>query len=171
MTNVQGDQAPPERQKMLKRFENSFKDRRRRIHELTDTVGTSYGICQEILTENFNMRLITLKFVPRILTNDRKQRRVNGCLELRENANEDPTFICRIITGDESWIYGYDPETRQQSSQWKSPQSPRAKMAQQVRSSTKSILIVFFYLKGIVQREFVPPNTAASPDFYRTMTF
>jgi hypothetical protein len=29
--------------------------------------------------------------------------------------------------GDESWIYRYDPETKQQSSQWKRPQSPRAK--------------------------------------------
>jgi hypothetical protein len=29
--------------------------------------------------------------------------------------------------GDERWIYGYDPETKQQSSQWKSPQSPLAK--------------------------------------------
>jgi hypothetical protein len=45
--------------------------------------------------------------------------------------------------GDESWIYGYDPETKQQSLQWKSPQSPRAKRARQVCSSTKSMLIVF----------------------------
>jgi hypothetical protein len=36
--------------------------------------------------------------------------------EPREKANEDPTFISRIITGDESWIYGYDPEAKQQSS-------------------------------------------------------
>jgi hypothetical protein len=47
--------------------------------------------------------------------------------------------------GDESWIYGYDPEKKQQSSQWKSPQSLRAKKAQQVQSSTKSTLIVFFF--------------------------
>jgi hypothetical protein len=33
------------------------------------------------------------------------------CLELQEEANEDPPFICRITTGDKSWIYGYDPET------------------------------------------------------------
>ncbi|PNF34008.1 hypothetical protein B7P43_G04649 [Cryptotermes secundus] len=45
--------------------------------------------------------------------------------------------------GDESWIYGYDPETKQQLSQWKSPQSPRVKEAWQVWSSTKSMLIVF----------------------------
>jgi hypothetical protein len=31
-------------------------DRLRTIHELADTVGVSYGVCQEILTENVNMR-------------------------------------------------------------------------------------------------------------------
>jgi hypothetical protein len=30
----------------------------RTIHKLTDTVGISYGVCQEILTENLNMRRI-----------------------------------------------------------------------------------------------------------------
>jgi histone-lysine N-methyltransferase SETMAR len=116
---------------------------RRTIHEVADTVGISYGVCQAILTENMNMRHIAAKFVPRLLSNDQKQRRVNMCLELREKANEDPTFISRITTGDESWIYGYeyDPETKQQLSLWKSPQSPRAKKARQVRSSTNSMLI------------------------------
>jgi hypothetical protein len=33
-------------------------DHRRTIHELTDTVGVSYGVCQEILTEKWNMRRI-----------------------------------------------------------------------------------------------------------------
>jgi hypothetical protein len=30
-------------------------DCHRTIHELADTVGVSYGVCQEILTENFNI--------------------------------------------------------------------------------------------------------------------
>jgi hypothetical protein len=33
-------------------------DLRRTIHELADTVGIIYGVCQEILTENLNMRRI-----------------------------------------------------------------------------------------------------------------
>jgi hypothetical protein len=33
-------------------------DRHRTIHELADNVGISYGVCQEILTENLNMRRI-----------------------------------------------------------------------------------------------------------------
>jgi hypothetical protein len=37
------------------------------------------------------------------------------CLELQEKAKKDQTFISRIITGDKSWIYDYDPETKQQT--------------------------------------------------------
>ncbi len=27
-------------------------------------------------------------------------------------------LLDQVITGDESWFVGYDPETKQQSSQW-----------------------------------------------------
>jgi ribosomal protein S25 len=33
-------------------------DRHQTMHELADTVGISYGVCQEILTENLNMSCI-----------------------------------------------------------------------------------------------------------------
>ena len=33
-----------------------------------------------------------------------------------DSKNSDPDFINAIITGDESWLYGYDPETKSQSS-------------------------------------------------------
>jgi transposase len=68
--------------------------------------------------------------------------------------------------GDKSWICGYDPETKQRSLQWKSTQSPTAKMARQIRSSTTSMLIVSFDVKGIVHHEFVPPNIMFNSDFY-----
>jgi hypothetical protein len=84
------------------------------IHELSDSVGITYGICQEILTENLYMHGIAAKFVPRLLTNDQKQWRINMCLEPWETVNRDPPYISTIITSDESWIYGYDPETKQQ---------------------------------------------------------
>jgi hypothetical protein len=140
--------------------ELTHEDCRWTIHELADTVGICYEVCQEILTENLNMRHTAIKSVSQLLTIDQKQRRVNMYLELWGKANKDTTFIPRIITGDESWIHGYDPETKQQSSQRKSQQSPRAKKAWQARSSTKSMLIVFFY------HEFVPPNTMVNSDFY-----
>jgi hypothetical protein len=59
----------------------------RTIHELADTVGISYGVFQEILTENSTMPRIATKFVPWLLTNDQKKWRINMCLELGEKAN------------------------------------------------------------------------------------
>lgn len=59
-------------------------DRRLMIHDLADNVGISYGVCQEILTENLNTRRIAAKFVPRLLTKDQMEQRMNVCLELRE---------------------------------------------------------------------------------------
>ena len=29
-----------------------------------------------------------------------------------DSTNSDPDFMNTIITGDESWVYGYDPETK-----------------------------------------------------------
>jgi hypothetical protein len=36
-------------------WEFIHEDHHRTIHEFTDTIGISYGVCQEILTENLNM--------------------------------------------------------------------------------------------------------------------
>jgi hypothetical protein len=55
-----------------------------------------------------------------------KQQCVSVWEELRQIATDDATFLSRVMTGDESWIYGYDPEAKQQSSQWENPNSPRA---------------------------------------------
>jgi hypothetical protein len=75
---------------------------------------------------------------------DQKQQRVNICKELHQIASDDATFLSRVITGDESWTYGHEPETKQQSSQWKSLNSPRLKKVRQVKSKLKSMLISFF---------------------------
>ena len=84
------------------------------------------------------------------------QQRVTVCTELRQLASDDESLLSRVITGDESWVYGYDPETKRQSSQWRSPASPRPKKAIRAKSNLKSMIITFFDIKGIVHKEFVP---------------
>jgi len=103
--------------------------RRRTIKDIASIVNVSYGTVQTILTCDLNMHCVVTKFVPMFLTPEQKERRVAICQELRRRVLDDPSFMSRVITGDESWVYGYDPETEQQSSQLKSPGSPRPKKA------------------------------------------
>jgi hypothetical protein len=39
-----------------------------------------------------------------------------------------------LQTGDETWVYCFDPDTKQRSSHWKSMSSPHAKNASQVKN-------------------------------------
>jgi len=52
------------------------------------------------------------KFVPHLLTDDQKENHVEISQELLANANSNENFLNKIITGDETWVYGYDVETK-----------------------------------------------------------
>ena len=101
---------------------------------------------KKILTTDLNRRRVSAKFVPRVLTIEQKQQLLSFSLELSDHAASDSSFLGNIITGDETWVYGYDSETRVQSSQWKSLSSPCAKKSLQSRSNIKVMMTVFFDL-------------------------
>jgi histone-lysine N-methyltransferase SETMAR len=129
-------------------------------------MGIGYGTCQRILTAELSMHHVVAKFVPRILIAAQKQQHVNVCEKLHQIASDNATFLSRVITGDESCIYGYDPETMQQFSQWNGPNSLRPKKTRQVKSKVKSMLIIFFDIKGTVHREFILAGQTVSSAYY-----
>jgi len=73
------------------------------------------------------MKRVWVEFVWRLLTDDQRERRQTIGGDLLERSCEDVQFVKNIVTGDESWVYGYDRETKQHSAQWKGPSSPRPK--------------------------------------------
>jgi hypothetical protein len=110
---------------------------------------------------------VSAKFVPRILTPEQKEQRLSISLELRDRVTSDLNIFQNVITGDESWVYGYDPETKVQSSQWKTTNSLRPKKTRQSKASVKIMFIVFYDLEGIVRSEFVPSGTTVNSAHYK----
>ena len=76
-------------------------DRRRTTHDIAQEVGIVHGTRQRVLTEKLGLHHAAAKFVPRILTADQKQQRVNVCTERCQLATDNETFLSRVIIGDE----------------------------------------------------------------------
>ena len=112
------------------------------------------------------MKCVSTKFVPWLLTEDQKNICLNVCHDLREQVGNDPQILSKVVSRDETCCYSYNPETKQASSQWKTPNSPKAKKARQGRSNVKIMLISFFYANRIVHKEFVPPGQTVNQQFY-----
>ncbi|KAG5342640.1 SETMR methyltransferase, partial [Acromyrmex charruanus] len=112
-------------------------NRRITVREVAEDLNISIGSCHSIFTNDLGMRRVVAKFVPKLPNFDQKQHRINIAKELLDSVRDDPNVLQRVITGDESWVYGYDVETKAQSSQWKLPHEPRSKKVRQVRSNVK----------------------------------
>jgi len=57
-------------------------NRRLTVRKVAEEVSVSKTVCHEILTENLGMHRVVAKFVPRLLTDDQKQNRVDVIQEL-----------------------------------------------------------------------------------------
>jgi len=98
----------------------------------------------QIVKEDLGMRKISAKMVPRILTHDQKQCQLYISSDLLCNAE----MFDRVITGDETWCFQYDSETKRQSMLWKTQNSFRPKKARMSWSQVKTMLLVFLRSQG-----------------------
>ena len=57
------------------------------------------------------------RWVARQLTEAYKQSCLEACSELLEYCHSDKTFLQRIVTGDETWVHHFKPESKKFKSQ------------------------------------------------------
>ena len=111
------------------------------------------------------MRKICAKLVLKNLPVEQNANRLEICQDLLGRLEIEPNFLHKVITGDESWVFDYDPETK--SEEWQTKRSPRPKKARMSRSKVKTMIIVFFDSRGIVHKESVPPGQRVNHAFYK----
>ena len=141
-------------------------DRRMTIVELEQEVGISHGSIHAILSDDLKMRCVSAKFVPRHMTTYRMECRMMVAGDLFEKSTQDPTFLTKIVTGDDSWVFAYNPQTKMESSEWHTASSPRPKKLRLVKFKEKVMIIAFFDINGVVHHDFVPPGQTVNGQFY-----
>ena len=72
----------------------------------------------EILMHDLKMHKICAKIVPKTLTQEQKDNQKMCVLSTFLSALKMAQFYETYLTGDESWIFLYDPETKWQSEEW-----------------------------------------------------
>ncbi len=92
---------------------------------------------------------------PKNLSREQKDIRKGRCLNVLQSLENDPQFL-EHVTGDESWILEYDPETERQSMELHTSTSPWPKKARMSKSKIKYTLICFFDSHRIVHSQFLP---------------
>ena len=109
------------------------------------------------------MKYVSAKFFPKLLTVEQKETCLAVARDLLQCADQDANFMKTIITSDESWDCGYDPETKAQSSQ---RTTPRPKKVRHVQSEVEVMLTVFFVHKGIIHHKYTPDGQTVIKVYY-----
>jgi len=97
---------------------------------LAKSISEQLGISRERvgsnIHEDFDMRKLFAKWVPKCLKADHNRQWCLSSEQLLQFFQCDPhDFLLQLVTVDETWIYHYDPETKQQSMEWQHSGSPR----------------------------------------------
>ena len=88
-----------------------WSDCRLTVRMIASELNLNHTMVHQILTEELAMKKFCVKFVPKNLTIEQDNRK-DVCLHLLERIQRDRNFLKNVITGDETWIFEYDPETK-----------------------------------------------------------
>ena len=97
------------------------------------------------------MRKLCAKWVPRELTFDQKQRRIDDseqCLEMIKRNKAE--FLRRYVTMDETWFHHFTSKSNRQSSEWTAQDEPAPKRGKTQQLAVKVMASVFWDAHGII---------------------
>ncbi len=137
-------------------------DRRQTVHQIAGQTGLSVTTAFCILKTELNFKKIAPKFMPKVLTDAQKQKRFDLANAHLVRINRNPGILTQIVATDKSWVYTFDPRTKQADMQWTLAHEPRPRKALRSCSQKKTLLILFFDSHGIISTYFLDGGTVDS---------
>ena len=145
-------------------------DRRITVDDVANRLQISHGSAYEIIYSRLGFHKVCARWVPKQLTQLHKQTRLDMCKKhLDRYVNERDNFLDRIVTGDETWIHYYEPESKRQSMEWKHPNSPCKKKFKTQPSAGKLMLTVFWDSQGPLLEHYHERGTTINSVRYSEM--
>ncbi|XP_023310469.1 histone-lysine N-methyltransferase SETMAR-like [Anoplophora glabripennis] len=127
----------------------------------------SRSLIHEIVTEKLKFRKLCRRWVPKILTEQHKTKRMGSALQFLTRYDEGgEEFLTQIVTGDETWVSYDTPESKRQSMEWRHTSSPAKVKPKQILTPRKMMCTVFWDWKGILLIDFLPRGQTIKADAY-----
>ena len=106
--------------------------------------------------------------MPHLLTDEQKQSRIRLASQVIEKFDKfDPRRLEEIVTGDETWIYYFQPDSKAKNKVWVSSEGNRPVIAHRCKTSNHMLYVMFFDSKGSVLQIPVPKGSSVTGKFYR----
>lgn len=145
-------------------------DRKSKLREIAEEVKISEGSVFSILHEHLSMRKLCSKWVPRLLTVDQKQQRVDDSAHCLELFKRNPTdFLRRYVTTDETWIHYYTPASKRSSAEWTAAGESRPKRPKTQTSAGKVMASVFWDAHGILFIDYLEKGKTINSEYYMAL--
>ena len=105
-------------------------DARYTMQEIEELSGIHSSCVFKILRERLGLRKICTRWVPHLLTYEQKQSQVRLALQVIEKYDKcDPRRLEEIVTGVETWIYHFQPDSKAKNNVWVSSEGDRPGIA------------------------------------------
>jgi len=112
---------------------------------IAEQLGISLEWVGYIIHEDLDMWKLSVKWVPKCLNADQKRQQCQSSEQILEifrlNRND---FLSQLVTMDETWLYHYDPEAKQQSVEWRHSGSPCPKKFRVQKSAGKVLASILW---------------------------
>ena len=79
----------------------------------------------------------------------------------------DPRRLEEIVTGEETWICHFQPDSKAENKVWVSSEGDRPVIARRCKTTNRMLYVIFFDSKGRVLQIPVPKGSSITGKFYR----
>ena len=147
-----------------------LQDRRISAKSIAEQLGISRERDGSIIHEDLDMRKLSANWVPKCLNADQKRQRCKSSEQITEFFLRDLNdFLSRLVTTDETWLYHYDPETKQQSMKWRHTCKPRPKNFRVQKSAGKVLASIFLDQDSILFIDYLPKGQTINAEYYSSL--